>query len=418
MSRWAIWCLLISSLGVFSCSERGQTPVTPTYTMVEPAINERQFVITEEVDRVIRERYLFADYGGHDWESAVEELGKQINDGMSQDQFSVALKGLVGGLPEGTAYYITREERITSELDNTTVYTGIGAFVSIRGEPEPRIVLLSVMEDSPAQSAGLQSHDAVYAVDDEPVRAEEGLSVVERVRDPEGTEVKLEVASPGEPEREVTITRERVIVIDKVYKTQLASGVGYILAPVMADKTLSDTNLEVLQTLEQGSQAPGLILDLRIAHASAEWPLESMLRLFSDGHHGMFYDRSQLTPLEVEGTDLFGSQSIPLVILIGPDTVGPSEIFAGSLQALGRATLVGLPTPGQLLGFESYRLSDGSQLSYAISSFLIVQGHDLALYGLSPDVQMADDWDHVSVESDPVIEIAEQRLLTVEDLDE
>lgn len=418
MSRWLILCLVISSLGLFSCSEREQTQATPTITVIQPAIGERQLAIIEEVDRAIRERYLFLDYGGFDWENAVAELRKKINDGMSQDQFSVALKNLVSELPEGTAVYLTREEHIASELGNTPVYTGIGAFVSIRGEPEPRIILLSVMEDSPAQSAGLQSHDAVYVVDDEPVRAEEGLRVVERVRGPEGTEAKLEVASPGESTREVLVTRERVVASDKVYMTRLASGVSYILTPVMADKTLSDTILEVLQTMEQQSQAPGLILDLRIAHASAEWPLEPMLRLFSEGQHGMFYDRSQMTPLEVEGTDLFDSQSVPLVILIGPDTIGASEIFAGSLQALGRATLVGLPTPGQLLGFESKRLSDGSQLSYAISSFLIVKGHDLAMYGLSPDVQIEHDWDQVSKQSDPVIEFAEQRLLTVEDMDE
>jgi carboxyl-terminal processing protease len=418
MSRWLVLCLVISSLGLFSCSEREQTQAPPTITVIQPAISEYQLAIIEEVDSVIRERYIFADYGGYDWEGAVDELNRQINGGMSQDQFSVALNGLVSGLPEGTAFYITREERITSELGNIPVYTGIGAFVSIRGEPVPRMILLSVMEASPAQSAGLDSHDAVYVIDDEPVRAEEGLSVVERVRGPEGTEVKLEVASPGESKREVLITRERVIASDKVYSTQLASGVSYILAPVMADKTLSDAILEVLQAMEQQSQVSGLILDLRIAHTSADWPLEPMLRLFSDGQHGMFYDRSQLTPLEVEGADLFGSQSIPLVILIGPDTIGPSEIFAGSLQALGRATLVGLPTPGQLLGFESYRLSDGSQLSYAISSFLIAKGHDLAMYGLSPDVQMEHDWDQVSMLSDPVIEFAEQKLLTVEDLDE
>jgi C-terminal processing protease CtpA/Prc len=141
----------------------------------------------------------------------------------------------------------------------------------------------------------------------------------------------------------------------------------------------------------------------------------ALLTLFSDGNHGSLYSREGQTPLTVEGQDFFNSQSIPLVILIGPDTNGPSEVLAAALQANGRATLVGLPTPGQVLGFEVRRLFDGSQLTFAASSFLTSDGQDLAWSGVSPDVLVNDDWDQVSTEFDPVIEAAEQLLLADED---
>jgi carboxyl-terminal processing protease len=275
-----------------------------------------------------------------------------------------------------------------------------------------------VIDGSPAQSAGLHSHDAIYTIDGEHVRAEEGLAVVDRIRGPEGSDVVLEVASPGELRREVVVTRGRLTAIDRFYTGKFPSGASYILSPVMADRTLSDAIVEDLHDLEEQAQTPGIILDLRIAHATAEWPLISLLALFSDGNHGAFYGREEQTPLTVAGQDLYSSQSIPLVILIGPDTNGPSEVFAAALQANGRATLVGLPTPGKILGFEVRRLSDGSQLTYAASSFNTSDGQDLAWSGISPDVLVNDDWDQVSTEFDPVVETAVQILLSNEDLDD
>ncbi len=415
MSLRAALSLFILSLGLFACSSDGGVLPTSTVIEAEPDIQASQLRILEEIDQIIREGYLFEDYEGFDWDGGVEELRSLTNHGMNQERFTTALDTLIGGLPEGTVFYMTREERIAAEIENTTIYTGIGTFVSFRAEPEPRVILLSVIDGSPAQSAGLQSHDAIYTIDGELVRAEEGLAVVDRIRGPEGSDVVLEVASPGELRREVVVTRGRLTAIDRFYTGKFPSGVSYILSPVMADSTLSDAILEDLQDLEAQAQAPGIILDLRIAHATAEWPLMALLTLFSDGDHGALYNREGQTPLTVEGKDFFNSQSIPLVILIGPDTNGPSEVFAAALQVNGRATLVGLPTPGRILGFDVRRLSDGSQLTYAASSFVTSDGQDLAWSGVSPDVLINDDWDQVSTEVDPVIETALQILLSNED---
>lgn len=415
MSIRAAISLLIISLSLFACGDQGKVQLTPTIPEIEPDLQARQLQILEEIDQIIREGYLFEDHGGFDWDGGVEELRTLTNHDLSQEQFTAALETLIVRLPEGTVFYMTREEGVAAEIENTTIYTGIGTFVSFRAEPEPRVILLSVIEGSPAQSAGLRSHDAIYTIDGEHVRVEEGLTVVDRIRGPEGTDVVLEVASPGELRREVIVTRGRLAAIDRFYTGKFPSGVSYILSPVMSDRTLSDAILEDLEDLEAQAQAPGVILDLRIAHATAEWPLVALLSLFSDGNHGSLYSREGQTPLTVEGQDFFNSQSVPLVILIGPDTNGPSEVFAAALQANGRATLVGLPTPGQVLGFEVRRLSDGSQLTYAASSFITSDGQDLAWSGVSPDVLVGDDWDQVNAEFDPVIETAEQLLLSTED---
>ena len=63
------------------------------------------------------------------------------------------------------------------------------------------------------------------------------------------------------------------------------------------------------------------------------------------------------------------SQTVPLMLLIGPDTEGSPEIFAAALQSTGRARLIGMPTPGAVEGFTEVPLPDGSRMFLAPSSF-------------------------------------------------
>src|SRR4029077_16645705 len=119
------------------------------------------------------------------------------------------------------------------------------------------------------------------------------------------------------------------------------------------------------------------------------------LTLFSNGNLGEFYTRTTTETVTITGQDSGGSQTLPLVLLIGPDTAGSPEIFAGALQGARRATLVGLPTPGDLEGFSEVLLPDGSRLLLATSSFHTKDGIDLAKSGLTPDVKVDTDWDAV-----------------------
>jgi C-terminal processing protease CtpA/Prc len=73
------------------------------------------------------------------------------------------------------------------------------------------------------------------------------------------------------------------------------------------------------------------------------------------------------------------------------------------LQAIGRGAVVGLPTSGSVLSFQSHVLPDGSLLTFAESSFVTPDGTDLSLSGLTPDVIVELDWDQVQPGSDPVL---------------
>ncbi len=413
-----VWFIGISFLAA-ACGLGGGATDTPTPERAarptEPArisTTAEKVEIFDSLYETIQTGYVYEDYGGVDWEGQAQRLRDQLAGGMSDEAFYDALAELVARLPDRASSFQTREQRIAAELETTAVYEGIGAFVAVRSEPVPRIILLSVIEGSPAQEAGLQAHDSIYAIDGVPVRAEEGLEAVQRVRGPEESRVLLQVASPGEVRREVTVTRRRLTATDSAKWRTLRSGAAHLLVPVVADGSLVDGVGAVLQELEAQGDSPGLILDLRIAHSTPEWPLLELLTLLTDGAMGTYYNRSARSPLVVEGQDFSNSQSVPLAILVGPDTQGLPEVFAASLQTAARATVLGLPTPGMVLGYDRTVLQDGSQLVYATSSFLTVAGLDLSQVGVRPDIQLDFDWDQVTPAVDPVLDAAESLLLS------
>ena len=137
-----------------------------------------------------------------------------------------------------------------------------------------------------------------------------------------------------------------------------------------------------------------------------------MLTLFGNGDLGEFYGRTDTQTVKIEGQDAGGSQTVPLVILIGPDTEGSPEIFAGALQGAKRAKLMGLSTPGAIEQFSEIQLPDGSRLFLATSSFRTPDRIDLARSGLTPDLGVKEDWDMLSDDNDSAVEAAVTLLLS------
>jgi len=125
---------------------------------------------------------------------------------------------------------------------------------------------------------------------------------------------------------------------------------------------------------------------------------------------GEFYNRNDKQLVQVEGQDVFGSQEVPLVVLVGRNTTGTPEILAASLQAQERATVIGEKTPGTIEGATSYYLPDGSELFIETTSFMLPNGDDVGAQGVTPDIVVEAGWDEVQPDDDPVLDQAVEHL--------
>jgi C-terminal processing protease CtpA/Prc len=140
--------------------------------------------------------------------------------------------------------------------------------------------------------------------------------------------------------------------------------------------------------------------------------VEPVLSYFTSGILGVFRTRTAVTrPLAIQPNPIENSETVPLVILVGKDTVSFGEIFSGALQDSGRAKLVGQATAGNVEILHGHNFPDGSMMWLAEETFAPAVHHTRwEGTGVIPDVEAYADWDTFTFATDPAI-IAALKLL-------
>ena len=416
MSKKAIFLpflLLIISFIISACIGLLPLEEEPTNGNFGPKTSpqEQQIRTFESLWKHLEDNYIYFETADVDWNSLHDKYLEQINTGLTADEFTSLMKNLGTELPAGSLAYETRAERIDADTVDTSSYEGIGAFVGFSKDPEPHIVLLAVMDGSPAEQAGLKAHDSILEIDGTPIQLDEGITAVNRVRGPAGSSVTLSIQSPGSSEHSIDVKRGKLTSTGKLEATSITgTNYGYLLFPPVAYSTLLDDVTKSLQTFTTNRTLDGVILDLRITGSTRGWPLEDLFNMFYRGALGEFYNRDKKQSVEVKGQDVSNSQKVPLIILVGQNTTGFPEILAGSLQMHKRATVIGETTPGAIETSSSYYLPDGSEAIIETTSFVLPNGDALGTTGVVPDISLQQGWDEVLPNRDPVLDRAIQYL--------
>lgn len=402
-------CLILIGLFLSACS--GLAPLDDETSSGEygPAYSaqEHQKQTFDALWQNLQDNYIYYDSADVNWASLQKDYQARIDDGLTQDEFTALIDELQTDLPAGSFVYQSRAERIESQLADSTTYDGIGAFVGFQEEETPHVVILAVIEGSPAEQAGLKAHDSIFSIDGNPILVEEGLSVVQRIRGPAGSSVSLDVQSPGMPTRTVDVERAKLATTGKLEASSIVgTNYGYMLFPPIGYDALDEDVLHAMQTLTSNRTLDGLILDLRVANSSRGWPLEVLYTMFGDGDIGELYNRTQTQPLQLDGQDVYGSQTVPLVILVGENTTGFPEVFAASLQMHDRAIIVGAQTTGEVETSSTFYLPDGSRMFVQSTSFRLPNGEEIGNNGITPDFVVDAGWDEIGPNHDPVLDRA------------
>ena len=413
--RAALFPIIVIILSLLLSSCMGLIPLEEEVVSGEfgpqTSLQEQQTQTFEALWKNLEENYIYYETADVNWAGLREQYLERVNAGLTAEEFSSLIEELQAELPEDSLAYQSRAERIEADVADTSSYEGIGAFVGFNEEPEPHIVLLDVIEGSPAEQAGLKAHDSIFAIDGNPILLEEGLRAVDRVRGPAGSSVTLSVQSPGGSERSVEVKRGKLTSTGRLEAYNLTgTNYGYLLFPPVGYDTLDEDVAQSLQAFTTNRELEGLILDLRIASSSRGWPLEAIYTIFDNGALGDFYNRTDRQSVEVEGQDVFGSQEVPMAILVGQNTNGTPEILAAGLQVNQRAIVIGEKTPGSIEGATSFYLPDGSEVFIQTTSFALPNGDEVGTDGVVPDVAVDAGWDEILPNQDPVLDRAIEYL--------
>ncbi len=384
----------------------------PTLTSTEtsrPTASPLQLRVFEELWQDVDENYLYPDFNGLDWNAIHREYRQQIEAGLSAEDFYLAMEEMISRLGDDHSAFLSpaEGEAEDAQLAGEGEYVGIGVLtVPIQARHKAAIIL--VYPGSPADDAGLASHDSILAVDGQPVLDENGLRR-DLLQGPEGTSLILTIQTPGQAPRQVKLTRRRIQETTPVpyslLVTPAGKRIGYILLVTFNDSQVDDKVGDALRALSADGPLDGLILDDRQNPGGVNTVLRDTLAYFTSGVLGHFVNRQENSPLRVIGKNIKGSQKVPLVVLVGRDTVSFGEIFAGILQDTKRAFLIGEQTDGNVEILWVYDLPDGSRAWIAHDVFqpLNHPDQDWEQNGILPDLTAASSWDEVTQATDPAI---------------
>jgi carboxyl-terminal processing protease len=381
---------------------------TPGLQANPPISNQEQLKLFEALVSRISQVYLYPDYNGLDWPALVAQYRAKVQSGLDTETFYTEMEKFVYALNDDHSNFESPAmvAESNAQLSGVTDFVGVGVRVNPVTD-QSNATILAVYPDSPAEHSGLRSHDSILLVDGRPI-AEQGIVHTERVRGPECSGVILTVQTPGEQPRQILLVRYRITsslpINAQLLPTHDGSRIGYIFLPTFYDDTIPG---QVKKTLEDFGTLDGLILDNRMNSGGASNVVEPILSHFTSGTLGDFVSRRSRRAFSITADPINNSQTVPLVVLAGPDTVSFGEIFTGILQDQGRAKVVGETTMGNVETLHGYDLEDGSRVWIAEERFDPIHSHTVwEKNGVKPDVVAYANWDTFTFENDPSIAAA------------
>ena len=336
----------------------------------------------QEIVKIVRESF-YDPKAGDAWAVAHDHYGAAA---ASQDEFVRKTRDALAELNAShTGYYTSADPRYYGLLSifKETLKAGPAEVESIGADFTEDGFTRVVFPGGPAEKAGLRRGDKVLAADGAPFQP------VLSLKGKAGRPVTLKVeCSTGAASQEIRATPRKIDPSKEWLEAQEAgsrlierSGATVAYAPLFS--CAGERYMEALQDAIGGKlQAAGaLVIDFRDGWGGCT---PDFVNVFNDAVPALTY-------LGRDGKEQrFDPQwRKPVYILINGGTRSGKEVVSHALKEHGRATLVGTPTAGALLGGRCFLLSDRSLLYLAVSDFLI-DGKRLEGVGVTPDVEVPD----------------------------
>jgi carboxyl-terminal processing protease len=369
---------------------------------------------------------------GKQWPEAVdvlrkryEHVAKRMDQSKPDDVFEAFMNAFVLSLDPHSNYFSARNSE-EYNIQMSLSYEGIGASLQLTDD---YVTVIDVIPGGPAATSGppakISANDRITAIG-------EGKSgeltdvigwrlddVVQKIRGPGGTTVRLQVlpagAAPGSVQKVVDFTRNKVSLegqaSHKAMRTVTRNGkevkVGVITVPSFYQdydasragakdyrSTTRDVQRLISELRKDGAEV--VIMDLR-ANGGGYLPEAESLT-------GLFIDRGPVVQLrdtsghiEVDDDPIPAIfYSGPLVVLVDRFSASASEIFAGAIQDYGRGLIIGQQTYGKGTVQNAHPLNytifgrkpELGQLNVTIGKYYRITGESTQDRGVTPDIAL------------------------------
>ncbi len=338
--------------------------------------------VLDEAWQIVNREYVDGSFNHTDWKATRKSLLEKNY--TSQEKAYEALRQALDQLNDPYTRFLDPEQFKALTSQTSGEMSGVGMQLK-QEELTKTIVVVDVVENSPAMKGGLLPGDQIQEIDGKSTSDLSVSAAAKLIRGDVGTKVMLGVIRPGDREFEVTLTRARIELQAVRYdlKQEKNQRIGYIRLQEFS----AHAGEQMQRAIEKlNNQNPdGYVLDLRGNPGG-------LLRISIDIAR-MWMDKGAIvSTVDRDGdrqevlADRSALTDKPIVVLVDGDSASASEILAGALKDNGRATIIGDQTFGKALVQSVHSLSDGSGLAVTIAHYYTPKGTDISKKGVTPDV--------------------------------
>lgn len=294
-----------------------------------------------------------------------------------------AVRGMLAGIDPHSSYLVNEEFDNLQEM-TTGEFGGLGVQVGVNNG---FITIISPVDGSPADIAGIKAGDIVIKIDDKSTSDITIDETTDLMRGPPGTDIVLTVLREGADEAlEITVTRD-VITSNSVRSRMLEPGFGYIRISQFITGTGSEINSALENFYLNDTELQGLILDLRnnpggLVRAAVDVVdafIDEGLIVYTEGRETNSYSRFDATPTNP-------SRGVPLIVLINQGSASASEVVAGALQDYNRAVIMGTQSFGKGSVQTVLPLANNRAIKLTTALYYTPNGRSIQALGITPNI--------------------------------
>ena len=329
----------------------------------------------------------------------IENIKKDYVDDVDQaEMMDSAINGILQSLDPYSAYM---SPSLFKEMQTDTrgEFGGLGIEIGMEAGV---VKVISPIEDTPAEKAGIKAGDYIVKIGNEQVQGKSLMEAVKLMRGPVGTSIKLTIRR-GKVKKPLEFEIKRRIIEVKSVNSKTISkdkNIGYIRLKSFNENS-DNQFLKSLKKFEKNSKIKGYVIDLRNNPGGLLTQAINITDFFLDDGEIVSTKGRKISETRKffarKGDEVNGK---PVVILINNGSASASEILAGALKDHKRAIILGENSYGKGSVQSIIPLRNGGGMRLTISKYYLPSGKSISEVGVTPDILVEEIGDDFKINSE------------------
>ena len=345
-------------------------------------------------------------------ESTLAKLRTMLEDNYigeldDKQMIEAAIKGYVKGVGDEYTEYYTPEEMSETYSEAMGNYVGIGIYMVVN-YVQGNITVVEPMENSPAKSAGIKKDDLIVKVNGDEITVDNVEKMADAIKGEEGTKVTLGIQR-GEEQFEVEVERKS-LDISHIDSRMLKNNIGYIRIIDFDGGAAKEFKQNYENLSKQGAKS--LVIDVRSNGGGVVDEAIDILEMICDKGSTLLIETDKDGKEEIITAEDKPIISMPIRVLTNGYSASASEIFAGALKDLQKATIIGTKTYGKGVIQSLIPLSDGSGIKITTAQYCTPNRNKINNIGIEPniEVKLPENIEELTDDNDTQLQRAIQEL--------